>query len=127
MSELDKDIREEYAKHNSLFKTARKFGVAVEYINDIVRSQKIEQVPDTSTCAFEGFGDPEKKKYLVARNLANQSWDNNRPEVASARSKYEAGTHDMATGRDGPWLLLYLFPRAVPKPRPNYFTPTVEG
>lgn len=127
MSELDKDIREEYAKHNSLFKTARNMGVSVDYVQGVVSVAPPQVEPDLSTCEFEGFGDPEKKKFLVARNLANQSWDNARPEVADARAKYEAGTHTMMTGRDGPYLLLYLFPRAVPQPRPNYFTPTVEG
>lgn len=127
MSELDKDIRDEYATHRSLFKTARKFDVTVEYVNSVVQSQVVEQTPDMSTCEFEGFGDPEKKRFLVARSLAAGSWDNKRPEVADARAKFEAGTHNMATGRDGPYLLLYLFPRAVPQPRPNYFTPTVEG
>ena len=127
MSELDKDIREEFAKHNSLFKTARKFDVAVEYVNSVVKTLKVEEAPDVSTCTFEGFGDPEKKKYLVARSLAKETWDNTRPEVSDARAKYEAGTHEIATGRDGPWLLLYLLPRAIVKPRPNYFTPTIEG
>lgn len=127
MSELDKDIREEYAKHNSLFKTAKAFNVTVEYVNNVVQSQAIEPTPDMSTCEWEGFGDPDKRKYLVARSLAAGSWDNKRPEVAEARAKFEAGTHNIATGRDGPYLLLYAFPRAVVQPRPNYFTPTVEG
>jgi hypothetical protein len=127
MSDLDKDILEEYSKHHSLFKTARKFDVQVDYVSELVKSQKVEELPDVSTCSFEGFGDPNKKKFLVARNLAKESWDNGRPEVADARAKYEAGTHDMATGRDGPWLLLYSFPRAVARPHPNYFLPTIEG
>lgn len=127
MSELDKDIREEFAKHNSLFKTARNMGVSVDYVQRVVSVAAPEPQPDLSTCEFEGFGDPEKKKYLVARNLATHSWDNGRPEIADARAKYEAGTHELAIGRDGPYLLMYLFPRAVNQPRPNYFTPTVEG
>ncbi len=127
MSELDKDIRAEYAKHGSLFKTARGMGVPVDYVLKIVNTDKQQPKPDLSTCEFDGFGDPEKRRYLVARSLAKESWDNTRPEVADARATYEAGTHDLAIGRDGPYLLMYLFPRAVPAPRPNYFTPTVEG
>lgn len=80
-----------------------------------------------STAEHDGFGKPEFRRYLAARSLAAGSWDNKRPEVAEARAKFEAGTHNMITGRDGPYLLLYLFPRAVLQPRPNYFTPTVEG
>lgn len=127
MSKLDNDIREEYDKHRSLFKTAKRLSVSIDYVLSVVESQVIEEKPDTSTCHWEGFGDPDKKRYLVARNLAKNSWDNGRPEVADARAKFEAGTHTLAIGRDGPWLLMYVFPLAVPKPRPNYFQPTVEA
>ena len=127
MSELDKDILEEYAKHNSLFKTASKLDVTAEYVHSVVEGAKVEEEPDTSSCKYEGYGDPEKRKFLVARKTAEGYWDNEIPEVAQARERYEAGTHDMATGRDGPYLLLYSFPRPVVSPRPNDFTPTVGG
>lgn len=127
MSDLANDVREEYGKHGSLFKTAKKFNVTVEYVHDIVGTAPIEEAPDISTCTWDGFGDPEKKKYLAARNLAKTSWDNGRPEVAAARAKFEAGTHTLAIGRDGPWLLMYVIPLAVVKPRPNYFQPMVEA
>ena len=125
---IDDDIREEFSKHHSVFKTAKKLGLDnIEYVANVVKGMDKQPKPDTSTCEFEGFGDPEKKSFLVARSLATEVWDNGRPEVANARSKYEEGTHIMATGRDGPWILLYLFPRMVKEPRPNYFTPTIEG
>lgn len=127
MSELDKDVREEYAKHSSLFKTAKALKVTIDYVISVVGGDKVEELPDDSTCKFEGYGDPEKQKYFVARSLAKDVWDNSRPEVAEARDKFEAGTHNMATGRDGPWVILYSFPQAVVTPRPNYFTPTIEG
>ena len=127
MSDLDNDVRSEYAKHNSLFKTARNLGISVDYVLRVVNSTQEETKLDLSGCQFEGFGDPDKRRYLVARSLANSSWDNSLPEVADARAKFEAGTHVMAIGRDGPYLLMYLFPRAVTKPQPNYFTPTVEA
>lgn len=127
MSELDKDIKEEYAKHRSLFKTAKRLDVTIDYVISVVGEETVEDLPDTSTCAFDGYGDPSKRQYLVARSLAKETWDNDRPEVTEARAKYEAGTHDLATGRDGPWVLLYAFPKAVVTPRPGYFTPTIEG
>jgi hypothetical protein len=127
MSDLDNDIRQEYGKHGSLFKTAKAFNVQVEYVRGIVGNMPVDDTPDVSTCAWDGFGDPAKRKHLVARSLAKTSWDNGRPEVAEARAKFEAGTHEMATGRDGPWLLMYAFPRAVVKPRPHYFQPMVEA
>lgn len=127
MSDLDADIQEEYAKHGSLFKTAKKLGVKVDYVASVVEDNDVPVKPDTSTCEFEGFGDPEKKKHLMARSLATESWDNTRPEVAEARKRFEEGTHGLNIGRDGPWLLLYSFPQAVKTPRPDYFVPTLEG
>jgi hypothetical protein len=127
MSELDKDIREEHRKHGSLFKTAKKMGTTIDYVIGIVGNEKVEEQPDASTCKFDGFGDPAKHKFFVGRSLAKDVWDNSRPEIADARAKFEAGTHNMGTGRDGPWVILYLFPQAVVTPRPNYFTPTLEG
>ena len=127
MSELDKDIREEYSKHRSLFRTAQKLDVKVDYVASVVKDHKTVVAPDLTTCEFEGYGDPDKRDYMVARNLAVDSWDNTRPEVADARAKYEAGSHIMALGRDGPYLLMYLFPRAVSKPQPNFFTPRLEA
>ena len=126
--DLEKDVREELAKHGSVFKTCRQLGIDnVEYVANIAQEMKKDEAPDLSECDFDGWGDPEKEKFLVARSLATEVWDNNRPEVADARAKFEAGTHDMATGRDGPYVLLYLFPRAVKSPRPDYFTPKFEG
>lgn len=123
---IDQEIREEYANHRSLFKTAKKLGLDISYVKLVVESMPEEVKPDLTACRWDGFGDPEKKQFLVARNPADRSWDNNRPEVSDAREAFEAGTHDMATGRDGPFLLLYMFPRAVRTPRPNYFNPVVE-
>lgn len=127
MSQLDEDIREDYAKHNSLFKTARRYDVEVGYVLNLVQNDVQEVAPDLTTCEFDGFGDPVKKKYLIARNAANTSWDNTAPEIVIARAKFEAGTHTMAIGRDGPYLLMYCFPLAVKRPKPGYFQPTVEA
>ena len=123
---IDQEIREEYAQHRSLFKTAKKLGIEISYVKTVVESMPEESKPDLATCRWEGFGDPDKKAFLVARNSADRSWDNSRPEVAKAREDFEAGTHDMATGRDGPFILLYSFPRAVRQPRPGYFNPVME-
>ena len=128
MDNLERDVREELGKHGSVFKTCRKLGIDnAAYVADIANQMKLEESPDLSDCAFDGFGDPNKRQYLVARSLAVEVWDNSRPEVAEARAKYEEGTHTMATGRDGPYVLLYLFPQAVKTPRPDFFTPKFEG
>jgi len=127
MDNLEKDVREELAKHGSVFKTCRHLGIDnVEYVSNIANDMKKDIKPDLSGCSHDGYGKPSLRENLVARSLASEVWDNERPEVADARAKYEAGTHDMATGRDGPYVLLYLFARGVKSPRPDYFTPTIE-
>lgn len=129
MSEkLKEEVIAEFKKHGSIFKTARRLGIDnVDFVADAVKGVEVDDTPDTSTCEFEGFGDPNKRQYLVARGLATEVWDNSLPEIAEAREKFEAGTHEMATGRDGPWVLLYLFPRVVKQPRPGYFTQITEA
>ena len=72
-----------------------------------------------------GYGRPELRDCLVARKRAHESWDNTSPDIAEARANYEAGTHDMCTGRDGDWLLLYSIPQKKVTPRPDAFKPEV--
>ena len=127
MSDLVNDIKEEFQKHQSLFKTAKQLGVNVDYVHNIVKDLVVEKKPVGESTVWDGYGDPEKRKYLVARSRASGSWDNTLEEVIEARKKYEAGTHLMALGRDGPYLLMYLFPAMIKKPKPGYFTPVVEA
>lgn len=73
-----------------------------------------------------GLGPQHLHKYLVARRsvLATGGWDNKQPEIAKARKDYDAGLIEMATGRDGEFLLLYAIPRRVRAARfRQYFRP----
>jgi hypothetical protein len=107
----------------SPFKTARQVGVPVQDVFDIVARNK-EQL-ESSGERFGGEGRPDIKPYTVARRrVAERGWDNSLPEIIQARAEYEAGTHEMATGRDGAWLILYSIPRARKvAPRKGYFLP----
>lgn len=64
MSELDKDIKEEYGKHGSLFKTAKKLKVTIDYVISVIGDDEVIEVPDVSTCLFDGYGDPKKQRFL---------------------------------------------------------------
>jgi hypothetical protein len=74
---------------------------------------------------FGGFGRPELTDFIVGRKRAHETWDNTAPTIAEAREAYEAGTHDMVTGRDGDWLILYSIPQRRVTPRPDYFRPEI--
>jgi hypothetical protein len=116
---LDQDIREEFAKHNSIFRTARTLGITLDRVTRVVGKEDFHV--DHKPAKYGGGGRPELEKYLVATKHANDSWDNSTPELKHARARYEAGTHEMCQGRDGDNIILYCIPRAIPDPRPGYF------
>lgn len=107
----------------SPFKTATETGVDVKDVWDIVDRNK------DKISAFEerhgGQGRPELQRYLAAtRRAGDRGWDLENAGVVRARANLELGTHIMATGRDGQWLLLYSIPRKGPRdPKPGYFQP----
>lgn len=125
--QLKQDILNEYAKHHSLYKTAQKLGVQINYIKSVIDSYEFDQDEPTDEESIANHnGDPAKRRFLVGKILANSSWDNSEPNIADARRKFEDGTHNLGTGRDGPYILLYCFPQIKRTPRPNYFTPILE-
>lgn len=105
------------------FNTARLCGVEVADVFAIV-----DQHPDALSNTQEyngGKGREELMPFTVARRLASdRGWDNTDSEIVKARAAFEAGTHEMATGRDGKFLILYSIPRKRREPnRDGYFMP----
>lgn len=126
--EVVQDILRTYPlTRNSPFKTARLVGVSVADVFATIDAH--EGQLNVAQERYGGFGRPELQQFIVARRQARESgWENSDPDIARARSDYEAGTHEMATGRDGAWLILYSFPRRrVAKGRENYFKPEVSA
>lgn len=120
--DIEDEVIRELRKVRAPAKVARNLGIDLRSVLEIAdktggssRTSREEQ--------FEGEGRPELRQFLVARKRAHHEWDNEDPLIAQARADYEAGTHEMATGRDGDWLILYSIPRNRPQPRPNYFRP----
>lgn len=118
--EVVEDILFEYKRTRSPFKVAKLVGVDVADVWHV-----IEENSDKLTSYNErngGWGRPDILRYAVARRMiTTRQWDNNDPDIAATRSRYELGVIDMATGRDGGWLILYAFPRKKPQPRFEYF------
>lgn len=121
--EVTAEILAEFKRTRSPFKTANAVGVDVAVVWAVIDSNK------DKVGAFEerygGRGRPELEQFIVASRRAMAGvWDNDSTEIRDARAAYEAGTHEMATGRDGPWLILYCIPRRYPATgRAGYFTP----
>lgn len=68
------------------------------------------------------FGRPGIRRFAIAAKEHDRSWPAKyTTAIATARVKYDRGTHEMAQGRSGKFTVLYLIPRLVPtKPR-HYF------
>lgn len=122
--EIEKEILQVYEQtRRSPFKTARQVGVSINEVFEVLNknTESLEKASER----HGGMGRPEMQKYLVARRkVAVRQWDNSSEEIAEARQNYANGTHELCTGRDGPWLLLYSIPRQRPvSGRERYFEP----
>ena len=116
---LDEDIKEEFAKHNSLFRAARALNISLDRVKRVVgqKDYHVEKRP----AQYGGRGRPELEQYIVATKNADESWPIDSEELAVCRAQFEAGTHEMCQGRDGDTIIQYSIPRATPQPRHNHF------
>lgn len=118
--ELKEEIKIELWKHRSPSKVARNLGISIRKVLEV--DQELSGHPRiVREERHDGLGRPELRQFTVARKRAMAVWDASDPKIIAAREAYEAGTHDMATGRDGDWLILYSIPVRKTNPRPSYF------
>lgn len=120
--ELKNEIIRELLKVRAPAKVAKNLGVNIRDVLPI--HDEMQGTPRiVREEQFGGLGRPELRDFVVARKKAWENWDNEQPAIAQARAQYEAGTHDMATTRDGDWLILLSIPQQRVTPRPDYFKP----
>jgi hypothetical protein len=62
----------------------------------------------------DGWGDPAIRKFAVARRHIDGMWDDRSERIREARNTYDNGTHEMCSGRDGLYIILYSIPRKEP-------------
>lgn len=123
-SELRDEIVAALRKFRSSTKAANSLGIDIRVVLPIA-DELANEPRGTRVAKFNGDGPPHLRPYLVAKKKAWEAWENRLPEISDARAKFEAGTHDLATGRDGQWLYLYCFPQVKVTPRPGYFKRSV--
>lgn len=123
--EIIAEVLQVFRQTRSPFKTSDKTGVPIKKVFDLIEANK-EQLAAARE-RHGGEGRPELRAFIVARRKVTQlGWDNKAQVIAQAREDFEAGTHLLATGRDGGWLILYSIPRqGKPEPKPDYFLPEV--
>ena len=66
------------------------------------------------------------RKYIVSRRHAdNPVWPReDQRKINEARAQYEAGSHEMITGRDRDWFILYSIPRSNQAAKRTFFQPS---
>jgi hypothetical protein len=121
---LRQDVVEEYRRTRSYFRVGKALNISMMKVRAILGDEPEPEPMKSREALYGGVGRPEMEKYTVCIKHVNEAWDN-QDACAKARADYEAGTHELATGRDGDNLILYAIPRAVPQPRPNYFSASI--
>lgn len=123
--EQQAEVLAEYRRVRSPYKVANNLGFDVKDVWSV-----IDDNPDAAVQNREhsgGQGRPDLRKYFVASTRCAERWDNEEEGVALARARVCAGTHTMATHRDGGTKFLLSIPlrQRVP-PQPDYFKPLVQ-
>jgi hypothetical protein len=109
----------------SPFKIANNLGLSVATVWAILDAN-----PDAAVQTIErwdGEGRPDLREFFVAKARCADKWDENDDGVQLARDRFCAGTHTMATHRDGSVKFLCSIPlkRRLP-PQPDYFKPEIQ-
>ena len=123
--EQEAEVIAEYRRVRSPYKVANNLGFDVKEVWAVIDAN-----PDAAVQNREhsgGKGRPDLQRYIVASAKAGERWDNDDPSIVLARQKFCAGTHTMATHRDGSMKFLLSIPLRWPAPaQPDYFKPEVQ-
>ncbi|WP_037500788.1 hypothetical protein [Sphingomonas jaspsi] len=119
------EVIAEYRRVRSPYKVANNLGFDVKDVWEV-----IDENPDAAVQNVErwgGEGRPDLRPFFVASSRCADRWDNEEPGVALARERFCAGTHTMATHRDGSVKFLCSIPlRKKVAAQPDYFRPEVQ-
>lgn len=109
-------------KRFSPFKVSRQVGTSVAEVLRIVNEKVEGRAPPALHTRRDRV---DLADYIIAsRRVSDGCWDNDSEAVRSARAAVCAGTHTMATHRNGDWQYLCLFRLQRPiAPNPTYFKP----
>lgn len=120
--EQEDDVIAEYRRVRSPFKVATNLNLNVAEVWAVIDANPDAAIANVER--WDGDGRPDLREFFVAKVRCSDKWDNDDPGVALARERFCAGTHTMATHRDGVVKFLCSIPlkRRVPA-RPDYFKP----
>lgn len=129
---LEEKVREAYTRHGGdVAKTASDLGLSPETVRQLFTFPQTVVTPDPSVWDMTpptdrlgrlAVGRKSMRDKIVAVHHVNMPWSiHDRQAITIARKQYDRGTHDMVTGRDGPWIILYSIKRRRPEAPRNYF------
>lgn len=119
------EVLAEYRRVRSPYKVANNLNLDVKDVWGVIDAN-----PDAAVQNVEhsgGEGRPDLRPFIVAKIRCADRWNNDDPAIAEARDRVCAGTHTMATHRDGGFKFLLSIPLKKPvAPQPDYFKPEVQ-
>lgn len=115
-----------------IHKVARELGVRAHDIRreltpnmpvaDVVGEDEDVEGPSTGADGRLELGRASLRPFIVSYRHAHAGWpEKDRKALARARQAYDAGTHIMIQGRDGIWIIQYLWKRERVRPPINWF------
>lgn len=129
------EARRLYQKYGGdLRKVAREMGVKAHELtraltSAVTRSEYVDDSPqpEMDRRGFPVLGPEGLRPFIVSRRHATGQWPSaDRKLLLAARQKYDDGTHIMVQGRDGCWIIQYLWARQRPIAPPNWFFGQVD-
>jgi hypothetical protein len=98
----------------------REITPAAPVATDLIEDHHPQPARDNN--GFYALGRVNLRKYIVSKRHALGLWpEADRKTLAQARQDYDAGTHVMVQGRDGSWIIQYVWKRSKPVPPINWF------
>lgn len=122
-------VRESYTRNNgNLNLVARELGISADecrraFPQSAVSVREVDDPqPGKDQHGRPNVGRKAMRDHIVSVRHALAPWpEADRSTIVRARRKYDAGTHYMATGRDGNWIILYSWKRRKAVPPRSYF------
>lgn len=116
---IDEIVSELKAPRAHPIKIATKLGVPTALVR-FVFNEIPQPGSSFTTHSEDGWGRKELRDFIVARKLAYQEWPEEYSKMfEKLREQYDEGDIEMAQGRDGNFVIQYVFPRSKKAKRDN--------
>lgn len=114
--ERNQQIREAYRRHGgNIQKVARELGLTINDCRQAFPTQPVvvRSFPDEGPRPDKKtVGNAHLRPFIISIRHAHAPWpEEDRQALQRAKERFDAGTHIMVQGRDGPWIIQYCWKR----------------